>query len=157
MYFLTHFSIIKKEGIPLKNVKISFAIEGEPKGKARPRYTGNSAYTPPATKEYETQVGWYYKAASRGFMFPADAAIHVQIIAYFGIPKSASKAKQQDMLEGKLRPLKKCDADNIAKIILDGLNGIAYPDDKQITSLSVEKWYSDTPKVVVILSNDSPA
>ncbi|RGS43528.1 RusA family crossover junction endodeoxyribonuclease [Coprococcus eutactus] len=63
--------------------------------------------------------------------------------------------KREAMLQGKIRPLKKCDADNIAKIICDGLNGIAYPDDKQITSLSVEKWYSDNPKVIVIISNET--
>ncbi len=35
----------------------------------------------------------------------------------------------------------KPDSDNIAKIILDGLNGIAYIDDNQVTKLKVNKIY----------------
>jgi Holliday junction resolvase RusA-like endonuclease len=38
-------------------------------------------------------------------------------------------------------PVKKPDADNIAKIICDALNGIAYRDDTQIISLKVLKIY----------------
>ena len=33
------------------------------------------------------------------------------------------------------------DIDNISKIILDGLNGVAYKDDLQITDLSIKKIY----------------
>ena len=142
-----------KEGIFI--TKISFKIDGEPKGKGRPRFGKGSTYTPTETKDYETQVGWCYKAVSRGFRFSESYAIRVEIIAHFGIPKSTSRVKREAMLQGKIRPLKKCDADNIAKIICDGLNGIAYPDDKQITSLAVEKWYSDNPKVIVIISNET--
>ena len=42
-----------------------------------------------------------------------------------------------------LQPTLKPDADNIAKIICDGLNGIAYKDDKQIVSLTVLKVWTD--------------
>lgn len=31
------------------------------------------------------------------------------------------------------------DADNYAKLVLDGLNGVAYNDDNQVMQLSVEK------------------
>lgn len=59
------------------------------------------------------------------------------------------------MRENIIRPAKKPDCDNIAKIILDSLNGIAYEDDKQITSLTVEKYYGDMPKVCLILQEDN--
>lgn len=39
--------------------------------------------------------------------------------------------------------------DNIAKIILDSLNGLAYLDDKQVTKLVIWKKYGDIPKVEV--------
>ena len=42
-----------------------------------------------------------------------------------------------------LQPTLKPDTDNIAKIICDGLNGIAYKDDKQIVSLTVLKVWTD--------------
>ena len=53
------------------------------------------------------------------------------------------------MLKGDLRPIKKPDCDNIAKIILDALNGIAFHDDSQIVTLEVFKYYSERPKVYV--------
>ena len=53
------------------------------------------------------------------------------------------------MLENEISPTIKPDTDNIAKSILDSLNGIAYKDDKQIIRLTVEKWYAEVPNVTV--------
>ena len=41
--------------------------------------------------------------------------------------------------------------DNIAKAILDSLNGIAYKDDSQIVSMVVSKKYSNRPRVEITL------
>ena len=57
------------------------------------------------------------------------------------------------MLTGNLRPTKKPDLDNVAKIILDSLNKIAYDDDSQIVDLHIRKYYSDNPRVLVSLYN----
>ena len=43
----------------------------------------------------------------------------------------------------------KPDTDNIAKSILDSLNGIAYLDDKQVIKLVVEKYYAEVPSVSI--------
>lgn len=53
------------------------------------------------------------------------------------------------MLDNKIFPTIKPDTDNIAKSILDSLNGIAYLDDKQVIRLTVEKWYAEVPSVSV--------
>ncbi|MDF2537449.1 MAG: Holliday junction resolvase [Herbinix sp.] len=53
------------------------------------------------------------------------------------------------MVTDKIRPTKKPDIDNIAKVILDALNGIAYKDDTQVVTLEVRKFYKDTPCVIV--------
>lgn len=53
------------------------------------------------------------------------------------------------MLEQEISPTVKPDTDNIAKSILDSLNGIAYLDDKQVIRLTVEKWYAEVPSVSV--------
>ena len=45
--------------------------------------------------------------------------------------------------------LKKPDCDNIAKIILDSLNGIAFKDDNQVSKLEVNKVYGTEDKVEV--------
>ncbi|XZN30187.1 RusA family crossover junction endodeoxyribonuclease [Clostridium perfringens] len=41
------------------------------------------------------------------------------------------------------KPTKKPDVDNIAKIILDSLNGVAYKDDSQIVDLRIIKSYTE--------------
>ena len=51
-------------------------------------------------------------------------------------------------------PTKKPDTDNIAKTILDSLNGIAFEDDKQVVALLVKKLYGEEAKVVVSLKNE---
>ena len=55
------------------------------------------------------------------------------------------------MAKGEIRPTVKPDWDNIGKIISDALNGIAYKDDAQVVSCTVEKRYSNTPCVEVWL------
>jgi Holliday junction resolvase RusA-like endonuclease len=46
----------------------------------------------------------------------------------------------------------KPDLDNLAKIILDSLNGIAFDDDRQVVRLEVSKFYSDRPRAEVWLT-----
>ena len=75
--------------------------------------------------------------------------LDIRIFAYYSIPKSTSKKKRELMLAGKIRPTKKPDFDNIAKIICDSLNGIAYQDDKLIVDGMFRKFYSEQPRVEV--------
>lgn len=56
------------------------------------------------------------------------------------------------MLNHAEYPLKKPDVDNVAKIILDALNGIAYRDDKQVVTLIVKKSYAGESGVGVTIS-----
>ena len=84
-------------------------------------------------------------------LVPDDAALDMRIMAYYAIPKSASKKKRQEMLARRIRPLKKSDWDNVGKIIADSLNEIAYKDDVQIVDGQVRKFYSDQPRVVVTI------
>ena len=53
------------------------------------------------------------------------------------------------MLNNNISPVKKPDIDNIAKIILDALNKLAFNDDNQIIKLSIEKVYSEEEKVYI--------
>ena len=60
---------------------------------------------------------------------------------------------KKEMEYGQILPTKKPDADNIAKVICDALNGVAYGDDAQICKLCVSKRYQavegSTPYTVV--------
>lgn len=136
-----------------KNAK--FWIDGAPQGKGRPRFTKNGQpYTPERTSTYEEIVQLEYMRQCKGIFFERDEPIKICVVAYHPIPKSASKAQRQLMLEGKLFPTKKPDWDNIGKIIADSLNGVAYQDDKQIVVGLVLKRYAEEPHVEVLVSND---
>lgn len=139
--------------------RIIFNVTGEPVGKGRPRFyrrgKGVGTYTPDKTLEYEQRIQMAFMQAWHGIdpppAFPEGVAVKMQILATFGIPKSASKKKATEMLEGSIRPLKKPDADNIAKIVADALNGIAYKDDTQLVEIEVRKIYGNLPRITVNL------
>ena len=134
----------------------TFDIVGEPQGKGRPRFSTRGGfvktYTPEKTASYENFVKVCYLNKYKGKKL--DGEITAEIIAYFSIPKSLSKKKRSEAIEGKIKPTKKPDTDNIAKTILDSLNGIAFEDDKQVVTLSVKKLYGEEAKVVVVLKNE---
>lgn len=130
---------------------MNFEIEipGKPMGKQRPKFGKGFTYTPKETVEYENYVRLIFQ---QKYGQPnLTGQIKANIKVYFDIPKSISKAKKAEMLLNSIRPTKKPDCDNIAKAVLDSLNGIAYKDDKQVVFLTVEKFYGDTPKVCLIL------
>ena len=130
---------------------IRFEILGQPIAKQRPRVTRSGiAYTPSKTVNYEGIVRYTYQS-----QYPQRDLIlgHIEahITAIFPIPKSYSKKKTNELLAGHNNYDKKPDCDNLAKIILDSLNGIAYKDDSQVTVLHIAKEYGTQPKVIVEL------
>ena len=46
-------------------------------------------------------------------------------------------------------PKRKPDIDNVLKVVLDSLNGIAYKDDAQVVMVSGKKIYGDEPKLII--------
>ena len=133
-------------------MKVDFVIQGKVQAKQRPRFNRYSGrtYTPNETIAYENCVKTCYleKYKDKELM---EKPLRVIIKAYFEIPKSTSKKRKQQMLDDEILPMVKPDTDNIAKSILDSLNGIAYKDDKQVAELIVYKFYNDTPYVNVTI------
>lgn len=132
-------------------------INGMPQGKGRPRFTKQGrTYTPQKTRRYEEAVRGAAMLAARaqGFVkHDDDTPLGACISAWFPIPASWPKKKREAARSGALYPVVKPDADNIAKAVLDALNGIAFHDDRQVVSCTVRKRYTfrddDTPRVVV--------
>lgn len=135
---------------------IQFTVYGTPVGKQRPKFStfnGQAiAYTPAKTVSYENLVKLSYQQQCNDKPYEKDVPLRAEITAYFPIPKSTSMKRKKMMLDGIIRHTKKCDADNLAKAVLDALNGIAYYDDSQVCELSVSKLYSDNPRVIVNIS-----
>lgn len=132
---------------------VAFSIPGKPRGKERPRMArcGKfvTTYTPKNTVEYEKLIRTAYRSTV-GDVF-LEGPIEAELHGVFPIPKSTSKKKTKEMLEGDILYTHKIDCDNLGKIVLDALNKIAYRDDSQICKMSVTKEYGNNPRVDVIL------
>lgn len=119
-------------------------VKGVPVGKARPRFSKRSGkvsvFTPNKTVDFERRLAHSWLMMHRVHCY-MDAPVQVKIVASFPIPKSWSKLEKENAKKGLIARSCKPDADNIAKAVLDALNGIAFHDDKQVIRLIVEKRY----------------
>ena len=126
----------------------TITVPGEPIAKGRPRFYAGRAYTPARTREYESQIKKTY-GTSYGSEEPMTGPVSVCVSAYFKIPSGWSKSKTAEAQRYDILPTKKPDVDNLLKIALDGLNGLAWQDDSQVVSVSGQKYYSDTPRMEI--------
>ena len=136
-----------------------FVIDGKPQGKARARTFYNpklgrvQSMTPENTVLYENLVKQsFVQQADKDARWFNKEPLAVYITAFYPIPASTTKKDRQLICSGKLFPTKKPDADNVAKVICDALNGVAYGDDTQIIKLSILKAYTEEqPRVQVCI------
>lgn len=132
-------------------MKYSFEIKERAIGKERPRYSrkNHRMYTPTKTSTFEEKVKWAFKSKYNIETELSTKPFKAKIIAVFEPAKSLSKKKKKELLYSEYT--KKPDADNIAKIILDSLNALAYKDDNQVAELLVLKQYGDENRIIVEL------
>ena len=130
---------------------IWFEIPGPAKGKERPRNGKGYFYTPQNTKDYEELVKVCYRQKCKEP--PTKEAFKVCIVVWMVSAKSLSKKKRAELENHP--PMKKPDIDNIAKIILDGLNGVAWEDDRQVSSLEIVKLWGHDERVIVGIKKES--
>lgn len=136
-------------------VKIRFTVLGEPQGKGRPKFSrqGNRVVTrtPDQTVLYENLIQMEYLRQCGKARFEDNECLDMRIMAYYTIPSSISKKKRQSMIDKEIRPTKKPDADNIVKVVADSLNQVAYKDDSQIVDTMIRKYYSEQPRIEVVV------
>lgn len=130
---------------------LSFIIPGRIGGKGRPRgfiRGGKVAmYTPGKTRSDEGIVRHFAaQAMKKGRVPRLTGALELEIVILRCWPQSWPKKRREttDYVTGKP------DCDNIAKLIADAMNGIAYADDSQISVLSITRRYADAPESVWI-------
>ncbi len=108
---------------------VVFTVEGIPQGKGRPRFrrTPNfiQTYTDAKTKSYENAIR-AGAGVAMGSARPLESPVSVDLYIRVPCPSSFSKRRQNECFEGRERPTKKPDIDNIIKAYLDGMNGIVY-------------------------------
>lgn len=133
-------------------IHYEFTVSGRPRGKGRPRFTKNGhAYTDSKTRDYEAIVRKVFrKKYGMDAVIPEGYAILVRIDANYKVPDSDSRADKAAKLTGRIPVAIKPDADNIAKAIMDALNGEVWRDDAEVSSLFVVKRYSIKGNHVVV-------
>lgn len=129
-------------------MKITFTVDGIPEPKRRPRFARRDrrvvTYTTRDDKRHENRIARAYITAA-GKLPPTTGAITLTVEAIFTHPKSWSRRKRETMLHKTSRP----DIDNLAKSVLDGLNGVAYVDDAQIIRLITGKIFGERNETVI--------
>lgn len=138
---------------------ISFFVPGTPVPKGRPRativgkdeiamskygaYIRRGArprlYTPKTTIMGQDAVKNAYLEKYRPD--PAIGPLWIEIIAFIKPPASTSKAKREAMFAGEIYPTGRPDIDNLLKLAMDALEGLAYKNDSQIVAGYPKKKY----------------
>jgi Holliday junction resolvase RusA-like endonuclease len=140
----------------IEMMTLQFTIPGPPVGKGRPRFSTQGgrprSYTPAVTRDYESLIAARATEAMRGHP-PLQTQLTVYISASMSIPLSWSKAKRKAALDGDIYPARP-DVDNIAKTVLDGMQGVVFENDSQVTYLKVTKKYTEEGMVTVWISEN---
>lgn len=125
---------------------VNFTVYGTAKTNERHRHGGGVTYTPAKTTAARQEYAKAYLEAAGGravHLGPFSMSIRITHFA-----KSAWPGKQCN---------RKPDLDNVAKLVGDALNGIAYKDDAQMRQLFVEKAYGDMSRVDVSITFEEEA
>jgi len=132
---------LKRNEAPMELVILRKAVS-----KERPRFSGKGhAFTPNVTRKFEQMVREVAQTLNREpYRCPVAVSIHV----YDPIPKSYKGIKRIAAVTGMINP-PVGDLDNKVKAITDGLNGVAYLDDKQINRHYATRRYGDAYKITV--------
>lgn len=109
---------------------VRFTMFGEPKSKQRPRVTARGTYTPKETQEAEQRV----RAAWR--QTQAEPFTYQVVVTI-------------DFFNGNKR---RRDLDNMAKLVLDALNKVAYADDYQVVGLNLRKIQTTQDQARTVIS-----
>lgn len=104
------------------------------RGKGRVRFVRGSGmtYTPTETTNAMAEIQAAF-LATKAPKAPRGTEVSVEIHVSRHLPTSRPKRVESEP------DLVKPDVDNVAKLVLDALNGVAWVDDTQVTHLSVIK------------------
>jgi crossover junction endodeoxyribonuclease RusA len=97
-----------------------FTVKGRPLVKGRPRFARGRAYTPKNTLDGEKRIAEAYN----GPFFEGP----ISISCVFSWKRTTITIRSLDEEKSRLRG----DTTNYLKLVEDGLNGVAYEDDRQV-------------------------
>ena len=142
---------------------LKFSVFGVVVPQGRPRFSTRNgypiAYDPPKSKAYKQKIFeafWYaikiedyerYEQKNEPLFLTNPVGI--KITEHRQIPKSWSKIKKQNAIQGLEKPVTRPDLDNVTKIVLDALNGHAWHDDGQVIEIYARKIYDLNPRLEI--------
>lgn len=128
------------------DVRFTFEVMGRVIGSARPRVTRRGTYIPKRTRDYRNRIKGAFMEAG-GMRRSGPVSVHVCV--FRELPRSRPKRVESEA--DTFKP----DVDNIAKNVLDALNGIAWDDDSQVVELLVRKHprTREPERIVVSISS----
>ena len=104
-------------------------------------------------KQYVALVASQYRPKQ---VITGPVAMDVRVFRPMTKEISKSKTKRENAEKGLLRPVTKPDVDNYVKGVKDALNHLIYRDDSQVVDLKVSKFYSEEPRVEVMITEILP-
>lgn len=133
--------------------EFTFLISGEPVPQGRPRFVSRGkfvqTYDPKKSKDYKKLVKQQVKAQFHEDLL--SGALNVELKVYRPIQKNITKKERELRLSGAHRPTIKGDIDNYFKAVTDACTGLVWIDDAQIVSTQSNKYYSDNPRVELVV------
>lgn len=127
-----------------------FVIDMVPVAKARARVFAQGgkirAVTPTKTRNAESIVR---DTAVVAGVKPIDGPVGLTLKFRYRPPKSWSKRKTEKAIESREFKITMPDLDNLAKLVKDALNGVAWCDDRQVAWSVTEKSYGPRDEIDV--------
>ena len=118
-------------------------VPGQPVPQPRPRVTTRGgfgrAYVPATHPIHAWREA--VRQAYDGPQFGNAVSVHLEFC--FRRPPSHLKRNDELTAAGRKQPYPKPDVDNLAKAVLDALNGVAWVDDSQVVELRTAKSWID--------------
>lgn len=132
--------------------KLNFTINAIPVAQPRARVTRWGTFDP--AKDRKTWTKCLIKE-QLGLQEKLQCPIFLDLVFRMPIPKSSSKKIKQDIINEKMKHVKKPDIDNMIIFIMNAMSDLVYYDDRQIYRISAEKKYSEKPGVDITVLWDS--
>ena len=129
-----------------------FTVPGDPVALKRHRTFRRGVFSGTYDPSKGDKADFLAKALENRPTAPLDEPLAVALVFYFGRPKAHYRTGKNKHLLRDDAPhwhTRTPDADNLAKLVCDSLNGIFWRDDSCICDLTIKKCYDKVPRTAV--------
>lgn len=142
--------VFNKDGVPRAKGRARAVPGQHPNGELFVRLI-----TPSDTREAEAAIRAAFRRAHPNHT-PWTGPVLLRFTAVFETPRSFNRALKEAAKRGTLMATRKPDKDNIEKLIVDALNGVAFVDDQQVMGGGMKRYGSPARLEISFESLASP-